>query len=62
MPWAEVIFVMEDKHASRLRAAFRPHLGDQPLHVLDIPDEYRDMDPDLVALLREAVAATLGPS
>lgn len=58
--WADVILVMEEKHASRLRAAFRQQLDHKPVHVLDIPDEYRYMDPELVALLRDAVAASLG--
>jgi predicted protein tyrosine phosphatase len=58
--WADVIFVMEEKHQSRLRAAFRQLLGHKPVHVLDIPDEYRYMDEALVALLRASVEPLLG--
>ena len=58
--WADVILVMEDKHKSRLVAAFRDALAHKRLHVLDIPDDYRYMDVELVALLTEPVAAILG--
>ena len=57
--WAQVIIVMEDKHKSRLVAAHRNALADTPIHVLDIPDEYKYMDPELVEQLREAVASIL---
>lgn len=58
--WADVIFVMEEKHQSRLRADFARLLLGKPLFVLDIPDEYKLMDPELVELLEEAVAPLLG--
>jgi len=32
----------------------------QTLHVLDVPDDYRYMDPELVALLGDPVAELLG--
>ena len=50
--WADVILVMEDKHKSRIRAEFRDEVRYKALHVLDIPDEYRFMDDDLVELIR----------
>lgn len=53
--WADVIIVMESKHLSRLRADFRGEMTQKAVHVLEIPDEYRYMDPDLVGLLSEAV-------
>lgn len=58
--WAEVIVVMEEKHRARLLAEFRHALDGKPLHVLDIPDDYRAMDPELVEELRSAVGALLG--
>jgi len=58
--WADVIFVMEEKHKSRLLAEFTTTVERKPLHVLDIPDEYKYMDPELVEQLQEAVAALLG--
>lgn len=50
--WADLILVMEDKHARRLRADFRQEVAYKAMHVLDIPDNYRFMDEDLVELLR----------
>jgi predicted protein tyrosine phosphatase len=58
--WAQVIFVMEERHKSRLLAEYRQVLEDKPIHVLDIPDEYKFMEPELVDLLRESVGAILG--
>lgn len=58
--WAQVLFVMEEKHKTRLLANFRGQLKDKPIHVLDIPDEYKYMDPELVEQLQVAVAQILG--
>jgi len=54
--WADLVLVMEEKHASRLKAEFRQELRHRPVHVLDIPDDYPFMDPALVELLEETVA------
>lgn len=51
--WSDVILVMEDKHKSRLQAQFRDEVRYKTLHVLDIPDEYKFMDPELVDILRQ---------
>ncbi|MES0883335.1 low molecular weight protein tyrosine phosphatase family protein [Roseibium sp. SCP14] len=51
--WADLIFVMEQKHRDRLRAEFRQALQHKKLHVLDIPDEYRFMDTELVELFED---------
>ena len=48
--WADAIFVMEEAHKKRLQSGFRQDVQDVMLHVLDIPDEYRFMDPELVNL------------
>ena len=58
--WADVIFVMEHAHRTRLRQAFgqgQPIVA--PIEVLDIPDEYEFMDPELVELLEERVGEFL---
>jgi predicted protein tyrosine phosphatase len=57
--WAEVICVMEEKHQRHLCAQFGALLAGKPLHVLDIPDDYRFMDAELVELVRVSVAAAL---
>lgn len=57
--WADVICVMEEKHKARLLADFTQLLRHKPLHVLDIPDEYRFMDAELVEELERSVGALL---
>ncbi|HCF8067188.1 TPA: phosphotyrosine protein phosphatase [Klebsiella michiganensis] len=53
--WADIICVMEQKHKNRLVAEYRRLVENKPLYVLDISDDYRYMDPELVALLEEIV-------
>ncbi|HMR75549.1 MAG TPA: hypothetical protein PKD61_10560 [Polyangiaceae bacterium] len=60
LQWADVIFVMEQKHKARLRDGFASAIDHKPLHVLDIPDEYTYMAPELVEQLEHSVAALLG--
>ncbi len=50
--WADVIFVMEKKHADRLRSKFPASLKGKKLICLQIPDIYRYMEPELVDLLQ----------
>ena len=60
--WADVILVMEDKHRSRLKAEFGRLLDHSTMHVLDIPDEYKYMDSELVDMLRSSVESLLFPT
>jgi len=55
--WADIIFVMEQKHKNRLKAEFTRMLDHKPLHVLDIPDEFKYMDEELVKELEISVSA-----
>jgi predicted protein tyrosine phosphatase len=57
--WADVILVMEEKHKSRLVAEFTRMLEGKPIHVLDIPDDYKYMDPELVEELERSVGSIL---
>ncbi|MFL6656831.1 MAG: low molecular weight protein tyrosine phosphatase family protein [Massilia sp.] len=57
--WATVILVMEEKHKSRLKATFGRLLEGRAIHVLDIPDDYRYMDPELVEQLEQCVPSIL---
>lgn len=59
LAWADVIVVMETKHKSRLMQEHAELLAGKPLHVLDIPDDYRFMDPELVGLLEDALPPLL---
>jgi predicted protein tyrosine phosphatase len=51
LEWADVIFVMERQHRTKLANRFRRHLRSKRLICLDIPDEFEFMDPKLVAIL-----------
>ena len=59
LAWADVIFAMEEKHKSRLLAEYRSVVADKTIHVLDIPDDYRYMDPELVEQLQATVGGIL---
>ncbi|MBC7768715.1 MAG: phosphotyrosine protein phosphatase [Phycisphaerales bacterium] len=54
--WADLILVMEEKHKSRIRAEHRDEIRYKALHVLDVPDDYQFMQPELIDLLRLKVA------
>lgn len=58
--WADLIFVMEEKHKSRLQAEFSRLLEHKTIYVLDIPDIYKYMDPELIEVLQESVEGYLG--
>ena len=58
--WAEVVVVMEKRHAERLREKFAEALRGKPLLTLRIPDHYAFQDPALVALLKKRLAEALG--
>lgn len=60
--WADVVMVMEYKHRDRIVAAFPRLVEHVTIHVLDIPDEYREMDPELVELLQLMVEPLLQSS
>jgi predicted protein tyrosine phosphatase len=55
LQWADLIFVMERTHRSKLSSKFKSHLGKARVVCLEIPDEYEFMDPDLVRLLKAKV-------
>jgi hypothetical protein len=57
--WADVIFVMEKTHRSKLARQFRSHLKGKRVVCLDIPDDYEFMDPELVRLLENRVGRFL---
>ena len=55
LKWADIVLVMEQKHKQRLMAEFPGEMRFKELHVLDIPDNYRFMDPELINELVAAV-------
>ncbi len=56
--WADLIFVMEQHHAEKLVTRFHREIREK-LVVLDIPDAYPYMDPELVQDLRDSVESYL---
>ena len=58
--WADIIFMMEQAHARKLRTAFRKHLNHQRVICLGIPDDYAYMDPALLRRLEAVVPPHLG--
>ncbi len=58
--WADVIFVMEKSHQRKLSKNFQPWLKNKRVICLDIPDEYKYMEPTLVKLLKKKVLPLLG--
>lgn len=55
LEWADLIFVMESVHRSKLSARFKPHLGGKRVICLEIPDDFEYMDPLLIKLLNATV-------
>ncbi len=53
--WADLIFAMEQKHKNRLVSQFTRMLEHKTIHVLDIPDDYKYMDPELIQELEHLV-------
>ena len=59
--WADLVLVMEPKHEQRLRADYPGEMKFTECHVLDILDNYKFMDPELVELLTATVRPLLQP-
>ncbi len=55
LAWADLVLVMERKHAARLRAALPGCDHDALIVSLEIPDEFELMAPELIELLLVAV-------
>lgn len=58
--WADIIFVMEQKHKQRLWERFPQELKRKQLIILDIEDDYEYMDEELVEMIQLSVDPYLG--
>ena len=58
--WADSIFVMEARQKKFLQARFAEALKEKTVVCLGVPDRYTYMQPELVDLLRQRMAAYLG--
>jgi predicted protein tyrosine phosphatase len=57
--WADLIFVMEKKHRERLREKFGALTDDKDIITLDIQDDYKYMDAELIEILETSIAPYL---
>jgi predicted protein tyrosine phosphatase len=57
--WADLIFVMEKRHRERLHEKFGSVTDDKEIIILDIPDDYQYMDPELIEILEISVTPYL---
>ncbi len=57
--WADTIFVMEKKHKQRLKEKFPENTTDKSIFILDIPDEYKFMDEELIESIKISVSPYL---
>jgi predicted protein tyrosine phosphatase len=49
--WADLVVVMESRHREKLKRNYRSSLSGKRIVVLNIPDSYDYMDPELIELL-----------
>jgi predicted protein tyrosine phosphatase len=57
--WADLIFVMEKTHLTKLQKKYRASLKNARVICLNIPDDYEFMDPILVDILKTKVTRFL---
>lgn len=50
--WADIVFVMEQKHKNRIKAMHPAPCKFAKIHVLDIPDDYQYGDPELMEIIK----------
>jgi predicted protein tyrosine phosphatase len=54
--WSDLIFVMEKKHLRRLKDKFSNMLNSKQIICLDIPDDYKFMDEELIEILKSRIS------
>jgi predicted protein tyrosine phosphatase len=52
LDWADLVLVMERRYERRIRAEFRERQYFPPMESLEIPDQYKFMDQELIELIR----------
>jgi len=62
LDWADLVLVMERKHAARIREQFPDRSVFPKIDSLEIPDEYRAMDDELVALIKAGTEVHIHPA
>ena len=59
LEWADLVLVMEKAHRNRLNRKFSHALGGKRITVLNIPDDYEYMQPELIEILERKCAQYL---
>ena len=59
LDWADIIFVMEDKHKQRIKEKFNTASIIKKIVVLEIPDDYQYMDLELIDIIKTSVSPYL---
>ena len=59
LEWADVVFVMEKRHQNKMAKRFGAQLRGKRVVCLHVADDFRFMDPDLIALLEKRVGPHL---
>ena len=54
--WADIILVMEKSHRNKVSKKYKELLKNKRLIVLEIPDNYECMQPELIQLLKAKVS------
>lgn len=57
--WADLIFVMEKRHKERLKDKFGALMDDKEIITLDIKDDYKYVDSELIEILETSVSPYL---
>lgn len=54
--WADIVFVMEDKHKERIREKFNSKTYNDKTYVLHISDDYNYMNAELIEAIETGVS------
>ncbi len=57
LSWADLVFVMEEKHSQIIGQKFQSNSFGDKIIVLDIPDNYKYMDEELILSLQASVSS-----
>lgn len=59
LTWADLIFVMEDKHRQLIKQRFSSAYDAEKVVLLDVPDDFQYMDEELIFILKTTVSPYL---
>ena len=57
--WADLVFVMEDKHKQKIKDKFKSQLYNDKVIVLEISDDYSYMDTERIETIKTSVSPYL---